>query len=114
MKSLIERLHDQMHDWYHKNSQYDALQTEDERAAFRTVMIDNLSISGLLMHLDNSFEQEKREKQGQVTRLLTSIEVNFRKRLEAKTNWGRNDLMVEYSHSVTQALAEALDENQDR
>ncbi len=42
-------------------------------------------------------------------KLLQLIEEKFQERLQAKTGWGRIDVMSEYKSAVNDALAELLD-----
>ena len=42
--------------------------------------------------------------------LLDAIKAKFEARLQAKTGWGRNEIMQTYSECVNEALAEMLDE----
>lgn len=41
--------------------------------------------------------------------LIERIEEIFREKLQAKTSWGRNDLLVVYKDAVNEALLELID-----
>lgn len=47
-------------------------------------------------------------------KLLDLIRKKFHERLQAKTGWGRIDVLVEYDRAVSEALAELLDEIQSQ
>lgn len=47
-------------------------------------------------------------------KLMELIRAKFKARLEAKTGWGRNDVMAEYDLAVNEALLELLDSNTDK
>jgi hypothetical protein len=42
--------------------------------------------------------------------LLKRIKELFQQKLQAKTGWGRNEIMVEYSDAVNEAIVELLSE----
>lgn len=42
-------------------------------------------------------------------KLLDAIKVKFEARLQAKTGWGRNEIMHAYNECVNEALIEMLD-----
>ena len=41
--------------------------------------------------------------------ILKRIEEIFEQKLQAKTGWGRNEVMIAYSEAVIEALSEVLD-----
>ncbi len=43
-------------------------------------------------------------------KLIDLIRQKFTERLQAKTNWGRNDLLQEYERAVNDAVMELLDQ----
>ncbi len=45
-------------------------------------------------------------------KLLDLIKQKFNERLQAKTGWGRNDVMNEYQAAVNDALIELMDQQQ--
>ena len=42
-------------------------------------------------------------------KLVELIKKHFKARLQAKTGWGRNDVMVEFEAAVNDALLEMMD-----
>lgn len=42
-------------------------------------------------------------------KLLARIEILFTAKLQAKTGWGRNEIMAAYKESVNEALMELMD-----
>lgn len=44
-------------------------------------------------------------------KLLKRIEELFTEKLQAKTGWGRNEVLKAYKSSVNEALLEFIDEN---
>lgn len=46
--------------------------------------------------------------------LLDLIKEKFQARLQAKTGWGRNDIMVEYQSAVNDALIELMDQQSNQ
>lgn len=47
-------------------------------------------------------------------KLLDLIRKKFMDRLQAKTGWGRIDVLVEYDRAVSEAVIELLDELQQQ
>lgn len=47
-------------------------------------------------------------------KLVDLIRQKFEARLQAKTGWGRNDVMVEYDKAVAEALLEMLDQSETK
>ena len=44
-----------------------------------------------------------------IKKFATLLEEKFVARLQAKTGWGRNDIMVEFSAALSEALIEMLE-----
>lgn len=44
-------------------------------------------------------------------KLLARIEAIFTEKLQAKTGWGRNEILAAYRESVNEALLELLDQS---
>ena len=43
---------------------------------------------------------------------IDQLRANFYRRLERKTNWGRNELKLEFEQAVSEALAELYESQQ--
>lgn len=46
-------------------------------------------------------------------RLLELIRQEFIQRIEQKTGWGKNELILEFEHALSDAMAKYLDEKED-
>ena len=43
-------------------------------------------------------------------KLIELLRKNFKARLQAKTNWGRNDLLAEFELAISETVLELMDE----
>jgi hypothetical protein len=53
--------------------------------------------------------QQNNEDKKMNTKLIELIKEEFSKRLEAKTGWGRNEIMKAFNESITAVLLKLLD-----
>lgn len=49
------------------------------------------------------------KKGPRVSRLMKTVRAKFVERLQAKTGWGRNDLIGEFDQALAEAIAEEMD-----
>ncbi|MFA6198834.1 MAG: hypothetical protein WC679_00255 [Bacteroidales bacterium] len=43
-------------------------------------------------------------------KLIELLRKNFKERLQAKTSWGRNDLLAEFELAISETILELMDE----